>query len=423
MSYNLIITHVPPKRARSVLARHIARDPTISLQQALQLIDNAPFVYSHGLSREQAAREIAGLKKMGIQLRIEEESKQKTAVSSQPEEEQASERQENDSFEDRQPDSTNRQAAISDEPVPIEGDKPGKSLPESPSEQDSQKTENDFTRPPEHKQNSNHLTHRSTEKKPSGSILIQPSSVKKGPGKFGVVFRLLLVVLLLGIIASLVYYADQNKDFKIASDGPVLVKKSSGTKSSSGTQKKGKSQTKRARTPRREPVSSIHKARSTMYVDSAVEAMDLMKTINFYRVALSFNQYNIDAWFGLINAYKSAGMHSQAREAEKKMKELFGMDILEIGTIVKRFGKLEDAVGPINGMYRVSYVTTTVSRSALEKETFLLARALKSSFDCKTLILFASTAKGAGLLARIPMNDFPSTLSEYTKRAHITMAH
>ncbi len=425
MSYNLIITHVPPPRARSVLARHIAQNPAISLQRALELLNEVPFVYSQKLSREQAARQIAGLRKMGVQLRVEESEIQNAS----PKDKTLPEKNELESpvlKEDASQGELNEPQRRLNHDSPDQDNKNHSELPqqtqmESYTEEVNEPKPPDSLRKTEKNQALEHGTHKAGSKLKHIDILRATDS--KRVKKRTVFFRFMLVIALLGVLSLLLYHADKGKEYQIASEGPVLVKKTNAdNSSSSASRKKQRRVSEEKKRAQRIHVGPVRKAQSIMYVDSAVHAADLMKRINFYKVALSFNRYNLDAWFGLINAYKEAGMIKQALDAEKQMQALFGEDIDQVHSIVGRFGRLIDVAGPNDGIYRVTYKTAKGSKSELEKETFLLARALRPNCDCTTLILYASTTKGAGLLARIPTKGFPDSFSGYKSHAKIMTA-
>jgi len=88
------------------------------------------------------------------------------------------------------------------------------------------------------------------------------------------------------------------------------------------------------------PVADKKLKKATAFVDSARQyaSDDPMKAVKFYKMAISFNKYNINAWFGLLGAYRDLGMKKEEAEAQKKMKAVFGEDIFSINGIVHPFG-------------------------------------------------------------------------------------
>ncbi|NLE01729.1 MAG: hypothetical protein GX640_17835, partial [Fibrobacter sp.] len=72
MYFNLIITGFKNPRAKTVVARHLAHTPTISLQKALAMVENPPFEYMKDLSVKDLQEQCSQLVKMGILYKVEE---------------------------------------------------------------------------------------------------------------------------------------------------------------------------------------------------------------------------------------------------------------------------------------------------------------------------------------------------------------
>jgi tetratricopeptide (TPR) repeat protein len=172
---------------------------------------------------------------------------------------------------------------------------------------------------------------------------------------------------------------------------------------------------------KRASVKATEKKASRQYADSARQyADDVNQAIKFYKIAISFNQYNLKAWQGLIVAYRNAGMTKEATEARKKMEELFGREISTIREVVAPYGELTDYSLDHSGVCRIEYRSKLRKQPELERETYLLIRAVLVKQHCNTVSLYASTGTGSGLLVRIDTRGFPSSVSAYKKRAAIT---
>jgi tetratricopeptide (TPR) repeat protein len=168
-------------------------------------------------------------------------------------------------------------------------------------------------------------------------------------------------------------------------------------------------------------IPPANKKQAESYCDSAaLLARDIEKAIRFYSLAVSFNPYNLNAWQGLVLAYRAAYRSQEADETEARMKRLFGKNLFSIRNIVKPYGRLVEYSIDEKGTCRIAYTSSTLVRADLELETFRLLRALAVEKNFPTVVLYAATQKGSGMLVRIQTADFPLTVAEYKEKAMIT---
>jgi len=168
------------------------------------------------------------------------------------------------------------------------------------------------------------------------------------------------------------------------------------------------------------PVTHQKKLRSNSYLDSAAASdTDLERAIRFYRIAISFNQYNIHAWLGLVRAYEAAGMAAEKRTAEKQMRELFGEEIYSIPAIVGEYGTLMELSRSGDGTFRIEYRSKKSGKDDLFEETWRLAGRIRPLCACEALSVFAATGKSSGLIVHIPTRDFPSSARRFKDRSSV----
>jgi len=170
----------------------------------------------------------------------------------------------------------------------------------------------------------------------------------------------------------------------------------------------------------RSNVNNHQKQQANSYVDSAKAGnADINKQIAFYKIAVSFNRYNLQAWHGLLQAYREAGDAKEARSAEAQMREIFGEEVNSVNAAVAQFGELADAYTNESGAYRVEYKTKKTSQEEILRDVFNLTRALRNICNCTNISVFASTGRGNGLIAHSTAATPVHTLPEFSKQANI----
>lgn len=172
----------------------------------------------------------------------------------------------------------------------------------------------------------------------------------------------------------------------------------------------------------RSKVSKKQKQEAVAYVDSASDShgrYDMM--IRFYIIAISFNPYNVQAWYGLIAALEDAGRNEEARKARRRMEKLFGSEVFDVGKLVAPYGQLID-FSTHRKRCRVEYRAKSATRDGLEREAYRLARAFRARNKCRDLVLHAETGLGSGMVTRIALEPFPQTMSHFRREAKMIYA-
>ena len=377
MNFDLIVIKLTKPHLKQVIAHHIAADPSISLQNALSRLDNLPLVYKKDLSFEELEKTTLQLQKLGAVCRAVESKNplEKLTAGKKPVENEIKAGTEQKQGLQTSGVKYNEQAGKISERV---------------------KYFNTVSKTDTHKKKKS-ITVKST-------ILV--GSI---------------------IIIAFIFLIGKNKKIKVQTPGPIVSKKSSAQsvkiKDSISKMQTGESEDKlnSNNVNKKSPSSSPVKMRSEEYADSAAHlCQDYECEIKFYKIAISFNQYNLRAWQGLIAAYRGARKFTEAKQAEKRMRELFGEKVFTVEEIVKPYGILSRYVRDKNGVCRIEYRSQSVGRPDLERETYFLIKALLVQQKCTIVSLYASTGKGKGMLVRIKPEKFPSGISDYVKKASIS---
>jgi hypothetical protein len=385
VGYEIAVVSRPEKRASQILARHLAQDPAISLQRALILVQNPPFVYARDLDKNQLAHEIQNLRKLKVEIRV--------AESSEPQ---------------RAPDppavSVNDQAEVPAGPVQAEA--PGMASARPSSHHDAHPAAKPV-----------HFGAAATDSPQRGRVRMSHAIISVGALAGAAL-----------MIAGVLYFGRKRPEFSLSEQSAFQSSARSPAARSSSRGRPGdgrqSAQTdsvgERRQPQRREPVSAVQKRQARAFVDSARSAgADHDNMIKFYRIALSFNQYNLGAWHGLINAYRDAGMSAEARRARADMRALFGEKIETVRSVVSPYGELTDVAGPIKGTLRIEYASRARGRAELLRETYAIARGVRVQCDCGALSLYAATGEGEGMLVSVSLSPFPQTVSAYERMARI----
>ncbi|NLD99086.1 MAG: hypothetical protein GX640_04370, partial [Fibrobacter sp.] len=170
----------------------------------------------------------------------------------------------------------------------------------------------------------------------------------------------------------------------------------------------------------RKSVSVKAKAESKAFVDSAtLYRYEIYKAINFYKIAISFNRYNLQAWYGLIDAYKSAGMNKEMKAAYAEMEKLFGKAAFSIKQIVQNFGDVQDVYRTEDNIYRIEYRSDKNTETELIQETFSIIQAVRPICNCEAISLFSSTSPGYGLMVFVKKDTPIHTSDAFTRNASI----
>jgi hypothetical protein len=377
-NYDLIITKISRPHIKHVLARQLAANPSISHQKALSLLENLPIVYMRDLSIKELEEAVAHLHTMGVESRAIEA---KSPVDSPG--------------TIKIPDDAGSTITSHMVEMPLVTS----SLPKVPVVQK-----------------------RSAAFYSSSGPMGAPVPIK--PKKKN---RVLGVILIIGVGLALLLYFNNKRKYVITATRPLISKQGQREKKIPASQGAGsdfsgvqEKQPGKANGQKHTTAFSQQEA-SESYRDSAEQAGDDYESaIRFYRMAISFNQYNYQAWQGLLTAYRGARKTEDVAETEKEMEKLFGEQVFSIGEIVASYGELVRYKRDENNVCRLEYRSLSKKRTEIEQQTFLIIRALISRESCAQVSLFASTGTGTGLLVRVPAVSFPATLSGYKDRAELS---
>jgi len=228
------------------------------------------------------------------------------------------------------------------------------------------------------------------------------------------------VLVLLGVM---VLFLPKKNKFTVNTSAAVLIKKEkkpAAAKPSKSAPAPAAAPARQNNGGQRNSVSNQQKQQASAYVDSAkASGNDRENCVAFYKVAISFNRYNLPAWQGLLQAYREQGLEAEANETLEKMTSVFGDEVMSITALVKPFGDLMDAYMTGDGTYRVEYKTRKTAKDDVQREVFNLTRAVRSACSCRNISIYASTGAGRGLLAHSTQETSVHTLSAFSKHAEI----
>lgn len=141
----------------------------------------------------------------------------------------------------------------------------------------------------------------------------------------------------------------------------------------------------------------IQKSLSSAYNDTAKKCQDTDFEIKFYKLAISFNQLNEEAWNGLINAYDKTNQKEKALQAKKTRDDLFKEYYMEIIKVVNRYGKIIKFPYSNSGSLFVHYNTNKTDAKTILMETYYLFENLCSASKKDTISIYAILPDGSGL--------------------------
>ena len=367
MLYSIHITAINNKRAGTIVAHHIAGNRNVSLHYALSMLENLPLVYMTDLTKDEADTALRQLTKTGVTANI---VKGETVNIPLPSEGAPKETQPQPTVVPAMPVSTPPVARIT---------------PVSFIYKDVASC-NDSAKPDDKKRN----------------ILVAMAFVCTCIVSISVVF--------------LVHPAHKKKDVyhpsvvpsSLLSDSLKLDMNASG--SNAGDDKSSESQ--------RKAMSSQSGSQARAYYDSAKASTTPDGAIAFYKIAIGFNKYNVGAWYGLVNVYKSAGMTADANKALDEMKKIFGEDILSLSQIVGRFGELMDFYITSDGTYRIEYRSSATDTTAMVREIWQIIKALELQSNSKAYSLYAHNNIN-GILAYIKADKPLSAFEQFRENATV----
>jgi hypothetical protein len=161
-------------------------------------------------------------------------------------------------------------------------------------------------------------------------------------------------------------------------------------------------------------------AHAQKLLDSAKQILDQNHAITFYKLAIAFNRHNINAWYGLRDAYKQSMMAKEALETENAMTRLFGNNVFSLSKIVERTGQVMAMTKSQTGTYRIEYASLEKNRDKAMFNAFLLIKSMHTSCDCHAMSLYVHLDGKAGILVYAKVDVVPASFDDFVKKAEIT---
>lgn len=398
--YDLTVTALSGSKAQLMVARLMASRASVPLHEAMEIVKHPPVRIFTGLNTREAEQLAGTLSRFGVQFSY--------------------------SLSKKQPE--HQSPPIITSPAP---DQKSNSVGETPARRTTSGGPDDL---------SEILSQNHTPPKPKPAIFSSPEKKAapqstsqfrfrlmpptQGPDrkKVLIVQGVIVVVLLAFVVLGLMNFTEKESRFRVAKTRPpVAISSGAGAQNSSAQRaaKSGSGQQRQQGASRQISHADASKAQSLVDSAEAVSS-DYLRAINFYKVAISFNEYNLNAWQGLTETYRSAGMIKEMHQAQKRMNDLFGQSISSVSSLIKRYGELTDAWLTESGTYRVEYRSRSVGKDNLLQETFTLTQGLRNICNCESISLFASSGPGRGMIVHTRLSSPLSSLREFKKHATIT---
>lgn len=382
MRYDLQVTEIKNENARKVLAHQLARDPGISFHDALGKLQRLPVVLFRDLDEQAMTSMVGQYLKYGVRLK---------ALPAQ-----------------QMSDVEVLRHSESQDPEKIKGTiEYSKSMVNDDSAQMVVQSD-DVSEKRELTEGQAAIF--------KNSSLIEESKKRVNDRTLLIIFLVLFLIVCL--ILSL--FSSGKKDYHALTGSGTIV---------SPPQVKGadvhgehlKKKSSKSELSKRKDISAVDKKNSSAMCDSARNAENNTETlINFYKIAISFNKYNLDAWFGLLGAYKSAGKSDEYHQAEQQMKELFGDKVFDISSQVKRFGDIEDLFENENGVLVVKY-RSPEPLDRIQERVYSLVKILLSSAGYQSVSIEIAGVKNDRMLVHVRPGMEISTFADFKKNASIVV--
>jgi hypothetical protein len=385
MRYDIMVTGCKTGGAKTVVARQLAHDPSIPLQKAIAMVEAGPVILYRNLDLNEVKLYTQQLSKHGISWKTIESVKE----------------------------------SHSHESIPPSAPPPPASVP---IKEKSEATEGQLPKP-------HSITHM-----PGIPVMISElENPSRKADRFDFdensrktyLYTFILIALFISfLVAAILIDRSRRSDIKLKKI-KAYSSVSSLPAESPSDKKKGNPRTERKQTgkpvPTRNEISPENKAASLSMLDSArLVETDYLKIIYFYKMAISFNRYNLHAWYGLLNAYRNAGMTDEMEKTTREMKEIFGENVFSAARIVEPYGTINDAFLTVDGNYRIEYRTKQTGRAQLLEETYMVVRELRQICGCGSISLFASSGPGSGMIVHMNTSVTVSSIEDYEHGASIT---
>ena len=115
--------------------------------------------------------------------------------------------------------------------------------------------------------------------------------------------------------------------------------------------------------------------------------------IKFYKLAISFNQHNRNAWEGLVQTYFAVNRNDEANQTLNRMEEIFAADDSDLKKAVEAFGPLTDRLKLKEGRLEFTYRSRCGDINAMQAEMKQMAASLRQVKRLNSVSITADNGK------------------------------
>lgn len=364
---DILIDAVGSEKARQVIARHLAADPSVDLRTARDMVNAPPILYRKNIDRSEANDVLEQLSRMGVRAHL-------------------------------------RKADVEGSVQSMWDDYAAAAAP-SPDATSSRRT-------------------HSASTPPVSFVAAQPARSDSNVKKRGA-FALAGVVL--GVLACCyVVFFRMGDDRRIGFAPTPASSDTTGRGPGPATDMHDTAAAVSAGDVSAAPETYVARglassaAASMGYTDSARLCSRTEQKIAFYRIAISFNKHNVSAWMGLIQAYTEAGMQEKARAAQKRMNELFPDSVARLEDEVARYGRVVAISSDARTHLRVEYMSRVSGKEKLVREAFSLVRSLQAEGAFARIVLLVHSSEGEKVLVPVDVGAFTGEYARFVATTDIT---
>lgn len=391
MRYKIVLKAISNKKLLTLLSEKIAAKEHLPQLQILRELAQGGYVYAANLLKAEAAQTVQTLQKLQIEFAIlkdEEELPEKEIFVPKDASEEA--------------------PIVESEPKPFQLN--------TLAHRDKQR---DHSTPPPLKEASDKEHHEANLRALYG-LDSQPEKKKADP--FILLRNSAILLLILGVIWFIAQQTTSAPSrpsrgkMRAASD-KSSAKENRQNKNSEGRAQgsKGKSSSSQSPDNPKEP-QNAQEAQETKEKADELCGNNGDQATKLYRIALSFNRKNIDAWYGLLNCYKEHSMTKEIQETEAEMRKLFGPHIFSVHKMVSPYGALEE--------YTDSKSATFLRYSSFDSadpllDIYKIALSVSNVCKGKKITIYATIGKKEGYLVSIASKPFPRGFGAFKSKASI----
>ena len=245
---------------------------------------------------------------------------------------------------------------------------------------------------------------------------------KKGADKSSSLKTYLILATILLVVGFMLYKLSHKKDFTIKENKSTVS-----LKGKSGSSKKADASSKKlkGKSNNRKDESSKRNA-SAQEIDSVIsDAQEACgnngsEAVKLYRVALSFNKNNLNAWYGMLNCYLEHNQKQEADSVREEIKRIFGNDVFSVAALILPYGDLGN-YSSNNREFRASYKSFSKDRDAITQQIFNICRGVYATEEFDKAVIFAETSSGKGVLVSVELSPFPETIVQFRAVADISV--